>query len=189
MLKPEKIPQLRTKSFLVEEKDWKGLVALTVSLGYVILLVLRVPNTENLGVAVGLIVGWYFSDRRGREKSRLFKLPRASEKHPDFKRIRGMLVEALKKTETYNPAYDDLLVEEIAKTVIDIRRVDREIDKAENLTKLKQAVSVKAVLLEMLEDSVEALAISRRSRLKRGEAKLVKDTMMERLKKLVLESA
>ena len=93
-----------------------------------------------------------------------------------------MLVEALKKTETYNPAYDDLLVEEIAKTVIDIRRVDREIDKAENLTKLKQAVSVKAVLLEMLEDSVEALAISRRSRLKRGEAKLVKDTMMERLK-------
>ena len=188
MLKLEKIPRLRMKSVLVEEKDWKGLLALTITVGYIMLLMFQVPNTETLGVAVGLIVGWYFSGKREERKLSKFKLPRASEKHPDYRKIRAVLIEALKKTETYNPAYDDLLVGEIAKTVIDIRRVDREIDKAENLVKLKQAISVKATLLEMLEDAVEALAISRRSRLRRGEAKLVKDTMMERLKKLVFES-
>lgn len=183
MLKLEKIPRLRMKSVLVEEKDWKGLLALTVTIGYIMLLMFQAPNTETLGVAVGLIVGWYFSGKREEGKMSKFKLPRATEKHLDYKEIKAVLVEALKKTETYSPAYNDLLVGEIVKTVIDTRRVDREIDKARDLAKLRQAVSVKATLLGMLEDAVETLAISRRSRLRYKEAKLVKDTMMEGLKK------
>ena len=53
MLKLEKIPRLHTKSVLVEEKDWKGLLALTITIGYILLLVLRIPDTDMLGVA------WY----------------------------------------------------------------------------------------------------------------------------------
>ena len=39
----------------------------------------------------------------------------------------------------------------------------------------------------MLEDCVEVLAMTRRSRLKRGESDVVKDTMLTRLKAIVEE--
>ena len=45
----------------------------------------------------------------------------------------------------------------------------------------------KAILLGMLEDCVEALAITRKSRLKHGEAELMKETMMNRLKAIMEE--
>ena len=187
MLNVEKIPRLRIKSFRVEEYDWRGFIALTITVGYICLLVLRVPNTEMLGVAVGLMVGWYFSEKRYIRKPKIIKFPRATEKHPDYPKIKAKLVEALQQLESYNPAYDDLLVDEIAKTVIDIKTVDKKIDEAKNLTQLGKAIKTKAILLGMLEDCVEALAITRKSRLKHGEAELMKETMMNRLKAIMEE--
>ncbi|MHC1586084.1 MAG: hypothetical protein ACXQTV_00900 [Candidatus Hecatellaceae archaeon] len=182
-IRAEKVSRLRVKSLRMEEYDWRGLVAVTITLGYIILLALRVPGVEMLGVAVGIVVGWYFTEkRRGGEG---FKLARATEKHPDFKPIKAKLVEALQQVESYNPAYDDLLVNEIAKTVIDIRTVDRALEGAESLSQLHRAVQVKATLLRMLETCVEALAMTRRSRLQRGEVEAVKDSMLSRLQAIL----
>jgi hypothetical protein len=167
----------------MEEYDWRGLVAITITLGYIILLALRVPGVEMLGVAVGIVVGWYFTEKR-RERD-IYKFPRATEKHPEFKQIKARLVEALQQVESYNPAYDDLLINEIAKTVIDIRTADKAIESAKNLVQLQQAVGVKATLLRMLQNCVEALAMTRRSRLKHEQVEVVKDSMMERLQKII----
>ena len=184
MLRAEKTLRLRVKSLRVEEKDWRGLLALTITVSYAVLLALRVPGSEMLGVAVGLIVGWYFGERRGGSRTPI-KLPRATEKHPEYPAIKARLTEALQASGCYNPAYDDLIIGEIAKTVIDIRTVDRRIDSAETLSDLQKAVAVKARLLEMLEDAVEALAMSRRSRLRLRDAEAVRDTMLTRLKALL----
>ena len=188
MLKAVKIPRLRVRSARVEEKDWRGFLALTVTIGYVVLLALQVPGVEVLGVAVGLIIGWYFGERRSQPLRRL-KIPRTTEKHPDYPKIKARLVEVLRQTGIYNPVYDDLLVGEIAKTIIDIRKVDEEIDGAENIAELQKAVRVKATLLAMLENLAEALAVTRRSRLKRGESEVFRDTMLSRLKSLIEEEA
>jgi hypothetical protein len=183
MSRAEKIPRLRIKTMRVEEHDWRGFLALTIAIGYMLLLALQVPGTEMLGVAVGLIIGWYFGEKR-REKAVGVKFPRATEKHPDYPRIRAQLVEALRQTESYNPAYDDLVISEIAKTVIDIRKVDKAVEAAENLTQLHKAVKIKATLLDMLESFVEVLAMTRRSRLKHEQVE-VKDGMMERLQNII----
>ena len=180
-----KVPRLRVKSLRLEEYDWRGLLALLTVGGYITLLALRVPGVEMLGVAVGIIVGWYFTEKR-KEKT-VIKFPRATEKHPEYKTIKTSLIEALRSMEAYNPAYDDMLVSEIAKTVIDIRTVDRSIDQAENVEDLREAVRVKAVLLGMLEKCLRSLAVTRRDRLDRDQMAEFKDSLERRLKQ-VLES-
>jgi hypothetical protein len=186
-IRAEKISRLRVKSLRMEEYDWRGLVAITITLGYIILLALRVPGVEMLGVAVGIVVGWYFTEKR-RERD-IYKFPRATEKHPEFKQIKARLVEALQQVESYNPAYDDLLINEIAKTVIDIRTADKALESVKSLTKLHRAVQVKATLLRMLQTCVEALAMTRRSRLKYDQVEAVRDGMMSRLEEVLKEKS
>jgi hypothetical protein len=183
----EKLPRLRVKSLRVEEYDWRGLLAIITTLGYIVLLALRIPGVEMLGVAVGLIVGWYFNARRERKAS--LKLPRATEKHPDYQKIKAKIIETFCQAESYNPAYDDPIVGEMVKIIIDLRKVDKLIDKSKKLTELQRAVSIKARLLFMLEHTAEALAITRRTRIKLGEVKSFKDTMLDRLKEIMEETS
>ena len=173
---------LRTKYGTLEEYDWRGIIALTVLIGYILLLILHVPGTQLLGVAVGLIVGWYFT---GRQKRLPLKLTRTTENHPDYRRIRFRLIEALRQMENYQPAYDDMLIGEIAKTVIDIRTVDRRIDEMKDMRSLSEAVKTKAVLLGMLEKLVKALAVARRDRLDMEQLSQFHDTLGVRLKELL----
>ena len=162
MLSRRKLRRLTFKSFHVGEADWRGLLALTLTLGYIVLLSMQIPGVEALGFAVGLVAGWYFggkgkpstSKRRSLQVKPL-KIPRATEKHPEFPRLRRALVEAVKQEGNYNPAYDDPLINEMAKTLLDLKAADRLVEKAVkegNLKDFQAALKAKVSLLSRLKD-------------------------------------
>ncbi|MHC1586299.1 MAG: hypothetical protein ACXQTV_01990 [Candidatus Hecatellaceae archaeon] len=192
MLSRRKLRRLTFKSFRVGEADWRGLLALSLTLGYITLLALRTPGVEPLGFAVGLVAGWYFGGlRAGKPKHpavRPLKIPRATEKHPDFPALKRVLVEAVRQEGNYNPAYDEPLIDELAKILLDLRSADELIDKAVkegNLKDFQAALKAKVNLLSMLRSTADSLAVSRRLRLGRQGERKFRETMAERLLALI----
>lgn len=195
MLSRRKLPRLTFKGLVFGEADWRGLIALSLTIGYLATLILGRPDSQVLGVAVGLVVGWYFGSRPkpkskharlGRVKP--LKIPLATEKHKDFQAIKGRLVEALKEAGSYHPAYDDPLLGEMAKAIIDLKAVDGFVEKAiknNDLKEFQAALKAKLNLLAMLRSMADSLAISRRSRIGRGGEKKFRETMAGRLMELM----
>ncbi|WP_309492301.1 hypothetical protein [Candidatus Hecatella orcuttiae] len=182
------------KDFALYEHDWRGIIALTLVAGYILLLWAQVPGIEVLSVAVGLVVGWYFGlqqhpqPRPWAEPSVPLKLRRATVKHPAFKSIKTRLVEALRQTGCYDPAFDDMVVDEVVKSIIDIRTVDRYVEGAKDLRELAEAFNAKATITRILYQAVEQLAVTRRGRLKRKDMEGFKDTLFTRLRELTSAS-
>ncbi len=105
------------------------------------------------------------------------KLELLTEKDvPEYERTRNALVKVLEKMGGYEPAIDDILVDQIARTAIQVRNVEIFLDSEQSTVDTYSIVAdSKLKLMKIIENAYRELAISRRDRLgDQTESDLVK---------------
>lgn len=110
--------------------------------------------------------GWVFKEELITEKDA-----------PEYERMKSGLVKVLNRLGGYEPAVDDIHVDEIARHVIYMNRVELYLDSG-NATEETYTVVADSKLkfMKMINDAIRELALSRRDRLgKRIESSLEKE--------------
>jgi hypothetical protein len=94
------------------------------------------------------------------------RIATTSEDQPELDRIKKGIIKLLKKFGGYEPALDDILVEQIASSTIYYKRAERFLD-ATSATEFTYAriADSKMKLQKMIETAMQELALSRRDRL------------------------
>ncbi len=85
---------------------------------------------------------------------------------PEYERTRNALVKVLEKMGGYEPAIDDILVDQIARTTIQVRNVEIFLDSELSTVDTYSIVAdSKLKLMRIIENAIRELALSRRERL------------------------
>jgi hypothetical protein len=95
------------------------------------------------------------------------KLEKLTEKDvPEYERTRNGLVKVLEKVGGYEPAVDDILVDQIARTEIQVRNVEIFLDSEQSTVDTYSIVAdSKLKLMKIIDNAIHGLALSRRDRL------------------------
>jgi hypothetical protein len=104
------------------------------------------------------------------------RIATSDEDRPELERLRKGIIKALKKFGVYEPALDDILVEQIASSTIYWKRMERFLDSA-SATEWTYAriTDSKLKTQKMIEDAMRELALSRRERLsQKGQTDLAR---------------
>ncbi len=95
------------------------------------------------------------------------KLELLTEKDvPEYERTKNALVKVLERMGGYEPAIDDILVDQIARTAIQVRNVEIFLDSEQSTVDTYSIVAdSKLKLMKIIENAIHGLALSRRDRL------------------------
>lgn len=95
------------------------------------------------------------------------KLEKLTEKDvPEYERTKNALVKVLERVGGYEPAIDDILVDQIARTAIQVRNVEIFLDSELSTVDTYSIVAdSKLKLMKIIENAIRDLALGRRDRL------------------------
>jgi hypothetical protein len=103
---------------------------------------------------------------------------------PEYERTRYKLVKVLEKAGGYEPAIDDILIDQIARTAIQAKNVEVFLDSKRPTVDTYSAVAdSKLKLMKIIENATRELALSRRDRL----GKQTQSTIMEQIMQAIGE--
>lgn len=104
------------------------------------------------------------------------KEPKIEAKDRDrFNRLVHEMTECVKSMGDYNPAFDDPLIEAIAKAIIYAEKAEEWLDKAESIDVATGATYLMERHRAMMRRAIEDLAANRKERLKQKSSVEVKD--------------
>ena len=104
---------------------------------------------------------------------------------PEYERTRNALVRVLEKAGGYEPAIDDILVDQIARTAIQAKNVEVYLDsKRPTVDTYAVVADSKLKLMKIIENLTRELALSRRERL----GKQTQSDVMEQIKQALEEA-
>jgi hypothetical protein len=94
------------------------------------------------------------------------RIATSDEDKPEYERLKNGIIKLLKKFGVYEPALDDILVEQIASSTIYYKKAEKFLD-ITSATELSYAriADSKVKLQKMIETAMRELALSRRDRL------------------------
>jgi hypothetical protein len=85
---------------------------------------------------------------------------------PEYERTRNKLVKVLEKAGGYEPAIDDILIDQIARTAIQAKNLEAFLDSEQSTIHTYSIVAdSKLKLMKVIENAPRELALSRRDRL------------------------
>jgi hypothetical protein len=85
---------------------------------------------------------------------------------PEYERTKNALVKVLEKAGGYEPAIDDILIDQIARTAIQAKNLEVFLDSAQSTVDTYSVVAdSKLKLMKIIENLTRELALSRRDRL------------------------
>lgn len=95
----------------------------------------------------------------------LIKIATASEDQPQYEKIRKGLIKVLRKFGGYEPAVDDIHIEQIASSAIYSKKTEHFLDAANaNEITYSRIIDSKLKLQKMIESAMHQLALNRRDR-------------------------
>jgi hypothetical protein len=104
---------------------------------------------------------------------------------PEYERTRNALVKVLEKAGGYEPAIDDILIDQIARTAIQAKNVELYLDSKHSTVDTYSVVAdSKLKLMKIIENATRELALSRRDRL----GKQTQSDIMEQIKQAIGEA-
>ena len=104
---------------------------------------------------------------------------------PEYERTRYKLVKVLEKAGGYEPAIDDILIDQIAQTAIQAKNVEVFLDsKRPTVDTYSVVADSKLKLMKIIENATRELALSRRDRL----GKQTQSDIMEQIKQALGEA-
>lgn len=104
---------------------------------------------------------------------------------PEYERTKNALVKVLEKAGGYEPAIDDIFIDQIARTAIQAKNVEVFLDsKRPTVDTYSVVADSKLKLLKIIENLTRELALSRRDRL----GKQTQSDMMEQIKQALEEA-
>jgi hypothetical protein len=104
---------------------------------------------------------------------------------PEYERTRYKLVKVLEKAGGYEPAIDDILIDQIARTAIQAKNVEVFLDsKRPTVDTYSVVADSKLKLMKIIENATRELALSRRDRL----GKQTQSDIMEQIKQALEEA-
>lgn len=105
---------------------------------------------------------------------------------PEYERTKNALVKVLEKAGGYEPAIDDILIDQIARTAIQAKNVEAFLDSKHSTVDTYSVVAdSKLKLMKIIENATRELALSRRDRL----GKQTQSDIMERIMQAIGEEA
>ena len=105
---------------------------------------------------------------------------------PEYERTRYKLVKVLEKAGGYEPAIDDILIDQIARTAIQAKNVELFLDSKHSTVDTYSVVAdSKLKLMKIIENATRELALSRRDRL----GKQTQSDVMEQIRQVIGEEA
>lgn len=104
---------------------------------------------------------------------------------PEYERTKNALVKVLEKAGGYEPAIDDILIDQIARTAIQAKNVEVFLDsKRPTVDTYSVVADSKLKLMKIIENLTRELALSRRDRL----GKQTQSDIMEQIKQALEEA-
>ncbi len=115
------------------------------------------------------------------------KLELLTEKDvPEYERTKNALVKVLEKMGGYEPAIDDILVDQIARTTIQVKNVEIFLDSEQSTVDTYSIVAdSKLKLMKIIENAIRELALSRRERL----GNQTESSLMQQIKEELLRGS
>jgi hypothetical protein len=105
---------------------------------------------------------------------------------PEYERIKNALVKVLEKAGGYEPAIDDILIDQIARTAIQAKNLEVFLDSGHSTVNTYSIVAdSKLKLMKVIENATRELALSRRDRLGRE----TQSTIITQIRQTVEEEA
>jgi hypothetical protein len=105
---------------------------------------------------------------------------------PEYERTRYALVKVLEKAGGYEPAIDDILIDQIARTAIQAKNAEVFLDSKQSTVDTYSVVAdSKLKFMKIIETSTRELALSRRDRL----GKQTQTDVMEQIRQAIGEEA
>ncbi|MGD0177635.1 MAG: hypothetical protein ABSA50_02150 [Candidatus Bathyarchaeia archaeon] len=104
---------------------------------------------------------------------------------PEYERTRYKLVKVLEKAGGYEPAIDDILIDQIARTAIQAKNLEVFLDSKQSTVDTYSVVAdSKLKLMKIIENATRELALSRRDRL----GKQTQSDIMEQIRQALEEA-
>jgi len=117
-----------------------------------------------------------------------FKEPKFEEKELDrINRLMQAMIEHIKGMGDYAPAFDDPLIEMIAKAIVIAEKAERWLD-VDDVDVANSALDIISKSRAMMRSAIEDLAANRKERLKQKSAAEVRDEVEKFVKKIMGET-
>lgn len=102
----------------------------------------------------------------------------------EYEKIRTEIVNVLERTGGYEPAIDNLNIDQIARTAIDFRKVETFLDSNQATAQTySQVTDTKLKLSKIIDNAMHQLALTRRDRI----GKQTESNLMNQLKQVMLK--
>jgi hypothetical protein len=122
---------------------------------------------------------------------RVTKYPLLTEKDAaEYERIRSGIINVLETMGGYEPAIDDLPIEQIARTTIYLRKIESFVDAPQATSDTYSSVTdSKLKMAKMIENAIRQLALGRRDRLGRQAQSSLENELKEATLRAVKKNA
>lgn len=122
---------------------------------------------------------------------RIIKIPLLTEKDAaEYERIRNEMIKVLEKMGGYEPAIDDLHIDQIARTAIYLKKIESFVDSPLATSDTYSRVTdSKLKMAKMIENAIRQLALSRRDRLEKQTQSSFENELKEVTLRVVMKHA